>query len=189
MSGGPAPSFRERRAAGISFWEAGVGDPLVWLGECSPAHTLLAERFRVLVFDEPPERSLAALGIEQFKVGGTAHAAADALRLALAAPECIDALVLEAPTVLLTGGAQLESRLANIEMPTLVVFGTQDPEVPPDHCARYTSQIPICYGVLMYKAGAHPAVERPDTFAALVADFLERKEAFVVSNKQEKLVL
>ena len=43
--------------------------------------------------------------------------------------------------------------------------------------------MPNCNYVLVYDAGHEVAAERPAAFSSLVGDFLERREAFIVSQK------
>lgn len=170
--------------------EGGIGEPLIWLHEpgkleTSEAHELLSGSFRLLACEQSPADEL---GLERFCLLASGSAASTALELAARAPDRITALVLESPGLLLSGDtASVERRLAQLEIPTLVLFGTCDAAIPPDHGARYRATMPDCYYVLVYKAGATIARDRPDAFAGVVGDFLERREAFVVSNQPEKL--
>jgi len=157
-----------------------VSQPLVHLqppGAPAPAraHALLVERVRVLALPAGAPREvlarLDALGVERFDlVAGGAEAAA-ALRVALEAPARVRALVLEAPAAL--GDAALERRLAALTTPTLVLLGTRDGGVAP--------AIAGAHRVFVYDAGAAIGAERPEAFAEVVLDFLERHEAFVIS--------
>lgn len=194
MSAPASPAFHERQLGGVRCLEAGVGEALVWLHEpgqlaISRAHELLADRFRILAFEGDPDQALADMGLEQFHVVGSGPAAKLALRLAIRSPRRVSTVVLESPRVLLEGDQELEVQLASLELPTLVLFGTVDSAIPPDHGGRYRALLPDCYYMLVYKAGGQIALDRPEAFAAVVGDFLERREAFVVSNRSEKLVL
>ena len=97
----------------IRYLESGRGTPLVHLpgaGELhlAPAHELLAGRFRVLVVELPdggssPEalsQATTRLGLERFDLMAASRGAEAALRLALAEPGRVRALVLEAPTAI-----------------------------------------------------------------------------------------
>ncbi len=75
----------------------------------------------------------------------------------------------------------LEGRLGLIEMPALVVFGTNDEVIPPEMGRLYKEQLPNCYLVFVYDAGHAIAAQRPEALAGVVNDFLERHETFIVS--------
>ncbi len=126
----PGAAFVERyvEADGfrIRYLEAGQGQPLVWLHGAggvrfSRAQDLLAERYRVIVFEAPGfghspanERSASirdlartmaqattALGLERYNLLGHSFGGRLALWLAIQAPERIQALVLAAPAAIL----------------------------------------------------------------------------------------
>jgi pimeloyl-ACP methyl ester carboxylesterase len=128
----PAP-FREGHVEAdgfrIRYLEAGRGTPLVHLHgadglRLTPAHDLLARRFRVIAFEMPgfgpspgADRitsmpALAAtmaeattrLGLDTFDLMGTSFGGKTALWLALQAPERVRALVLEAPAAIRPDG-------------------------------------------------------------------------------------
>lgn len=121
--------FTERRVCAdgfeISLWQAGHGDPIAWFHGAgglyiSPALKLLAERFAVSAFQLPGfgdsaenlrsgsldelaatmAHALDAAGLTPCTLYGTSFGAAVALRLALAEPEAVSALVLESPAAL-----------------------------------------------------------------------------------------
>lgn len=71
----------------------------------------------------------------------------------------------------------LEAGLAALPAPTLVLFGTEDRVLAPELGRIYQEIMPRCRFVLVYDAGHAIAQERPEAFAALVADFIERKDA------------
>jgi pimeloyl-ACP methyl ester carboxylesterase len=239
----------------IRYLEAGRGMPLVHLHgagglRLTPAHDLLARRFRVIVFEMPgfgnsPENTrtrnmaelastmagaIGDLGIEAFNLMGTSFGAKTALFLALQQRERVQALVLEAPAAIRPGGTQppsgtpeemahrlyahperlpplpppdpavvqkmralvtrlrgpdrdadLELRLRELPTPTLVLFGTCDTVIPPNMGHIYKELMPNAYLVFVYDAGHAIGGERPEAFTEVVADFLERHEAFVIS--------
>ena len=76
---------------------------------------------------------------------------------------------------------ELEQHLRSLEMPTLVLFGTLDRVIPPEMGRCYKKLMPNCHLVFVYDAGHAISAERPEAFAEVVTDFLERGEAFVVS--------
>jgi pimeloyl-ACP methyl ester carboxylesterase len=75
----------------------------------------------------------------------------------------------------------LEARLRDLAVPTLVLFGTVDRMIPPAMGHFYKELMPNCHLVFVYDAGHAIATDRPEAFAEVVADFLERHEAFVIS--------
>jgi pimeloyl-ACP methyl ester carboxylesterase len=77
--------------------------------------------------------------------------------------------------------ADLERQLADLATPTLVLFGTVDQVIPPDMGHIYKELMPNCHLVFVYDAGHAISTERPEAFTEVVADFLERHEAFVIS--------
>src|SRR5713226_3679942 len=180
----------------IRYMESGHGAPLVHVHSASelrltPAHDLLCLRFRVVAFEMPePGPSLAStmaqairsLGLDTFNLMGASSASSTALRLALQAPERVLALVLEAPGVPEPDrDADLESRLPGLATPTLVLCGTGDRGVAPALGRVYKELMPNGHLVFVYDAAQAIGADRPEEFAEVVADFLERREAFVIS--------
>jgi pimeloyl-ACP methyl ester carboxylesterase len=82
---------------------------------------------------------------------------------------------------------ETERRLADLQVPTLVVFGTRDRLIPPELGRVYRERMPNCQFVLLYDAGHEAAADRPEAFSSLVTDFLERREAFIVTQKSSLL--
>src|ERR1700722_5935275 len=80
--------------------------------------------------------------------------------------------------------ADLELRMRGLTTPTLVLFGTLDNVIPPDMGRFYKTLIPNCHLVFVYDAGHGISTERPEAFAEVTADFLERREAFVISRTE-----
>jgi pimeloyl-ACP methyl ester carboxylesterase len=74
-----------------------------------------------------------------------------------------------------------ETRMRGLATPTLVLFGTLDGVIPPDMGRFYKELIPNCHLVFVYDAGHAISTERPEAFAEVTGDFLERREAFVIS--------
>jgi pimeloyl-ACP methyl ester carboxylesterase len=83
--------------------------------------------------------------------------------------------------------ASTEAKLAELRVPTLVLFGTQDAVVPAEMGRIYREKMPNCNYVLVYDAGHEVGAERPEAFASLVGDFLDRREAFIVNAKSSLL--
>ena len=77
--------------------------------------------------------------------------------------------------------ADLEARLPSLATPTLVLFGTLDRVIPPQMGRFYPQLMPNCHLVFVYDAGHAISADRPEAFSEIVADFVERREGFVVS--------
>jgi pimeloyl-ACP methyl ester carboxylesterase len=75
----------------------------------------------------------------------------------------------------------LESRLPGLTAPTLVLVGTLDSVISPAMGRVYKDLIPGCHLVFVYDAAHAISTDRPEAFADVVGDFLERHEAFVIS--------
>ncbi len=79
---------------------------------------------------------------------------------------------------------ELETQLRNLAAPTLVLFGTYDRLIAPEMGHFYKELIPNCHLVFVYDAGHAIGAERPEAFVEVVADFLERHEAFIISRTE-----
>jgi pimeloyl-ACP methyl ester carboxylesterase len=77
--------------------------------------------------------------------------------------------------------AALESRLRDIVTPALVLFGTLDTLMPPEMGRHYKEHLPNCHLVFVYDTAHAISSERPEAFAEVTLDFLERHEAFVIN--------
>jgi pimeloyl-ACP methyl ester carboxylesterase len=185
------------------YREVGSGPVLVCLDGAerrSSMRTLLAERHRVVELFLPHAASLptsalrhavsdaiAALGIARFDLIAQSAGAALALLLALDCPESVSALVVLGPTAMASNGApaggadeELIGRLGELKVPSLAVFGTKDPLAPVEAGRHYRARIPACNLVFVYDAGQAMEEERPEAVAALLLDFLERHDLFLV---------
>ena len=114
-----------------------------------------------------------------FALWGTGAGAAAALQMALQEPERVTAVVLESPD-------QEEAWMRDVSAPVLVLVGTRD-AAPPGLGARYKALLPNCHLVFVYDAGRDIAAHRPEAFADVVADFLERREAFVINRTPTRI--
>jgi pimeloyl-ACP methyl ester carboxylesterase len=195
----------------IRYLDAGHGTPLVHLRaagklELTPAHGHLSRHCRVVVFETPGSgqsretsgtgrgrelastmvRAIDKLGIDTFNLIGSSVGGTMALWLALHAAARVLALVLEAPAALDSEypDADLESRLPALATPTLVLFGTRDDVIPPKMARVYKELIPNSHLVFLYDAAHAISTDRPEAFADVVLDFLERREAFVISRRE-----
>ena len=184
--------------APLRYREAGQGSTLVHLpgpDGLTPAHGLLAQRFRVVVFEpagpgpRPPVAmvvpALRRLGLDTFDLMGTGSDSTTALRVALLEPTRVRALVLEAPSV--GDDGEVERRLADVAVPTLVLLGTRDDAAGAALGRACKARIAGSHLVFVYDTGATIGRDRPEAFAEVVADFLERREAFVISRARTVL--
>lgn len=78
---------------------------------------------------------------------------------------------------------ELERHLSNLHVPVLVLFGTSDRVIPPEMGRVYRELLPNCHLVLVYDAAHAIDVDRPEAFVSVVADFLERREGFIVKRE------
>jgi pimeloyl-ACP methyl ester carboxylesterase len=160
----------------------------------APAHDLLARERRVVDLEtvdtaEAMLEAVSALGIDQFDLMGASDGATTALLAALTAPERVRALVLESPAAIRPEARdqELEQAMTGLQVPVLVVFGTEDRRTPPEMGRIYKQLLPNCQLLFVYDAGHAVAADRPEAFAEAVADFLERHEQYVVSRRSTVL--
>jgi len=123
----------------------------------------------------------------------------DMARLLYAHPERMGPMPTRDPAVLakqqklvgrLRGPARdsdLETRMRTLDTPTLVLWGTLDRMIPSEMARLYKELMPNCHLVLVYDAGHAMDAERPEAFAEVVGDFLERHEAFLISRTETLL--
>jgi pimeloyl-ACP methyl ester carboxylesterase len=83
--------------------------------------------------------------------------------------------------------APLEARMRDLSVPTLVLFGTLDHVMPPEMGRHYKELLPNGHLVFVYDAGHAISSERPEAFAEVTLDFLDRHEAFVI-NRTETVI-
>jgi pimeloyl-ACP methyl ester carboxylesterase len=81
----------------------------------------------------------------------------------------------------------LESRMSGLNIPVLVLFGTEDRMIPPEMGRLYCEKLPNCHLILVYDAGHAVDADRPEAFVSVTSDFLQRHEAFLV-NRQSGLI-
>ena len=183
--------------ARLRYREAGQGSALVHLSGpdgLTPAHGLLAQRFRVVMLrgrsaaaprgdggpGDPPARS------RRLRLMGTASDGATALGLALLEPTRVRALVLEAPTAgeRRGSGAPASGRR---DAHAGAARHSRRRESAPALGRACKARIAGSHLVFVYDAGAAIGRDRPEAFAEVVADFLERREAFVISRARTVL--
>lgn len=135
------------------------------------------------------DATVRPLASGQYGLIGVSAGASAAIRHALQSPDRVSTLVLVSPLVVGQTGRpdgaleDLESRLGEIQCPTLAVFGQQDASVAPGAASAYRRLIPNCNIAFVYGAGHDIAAERPQALLNLVSDYLERRETFIVQNR------
>jgi pimeloyl-ACP methyl ester carboxylesterase len=77
--------------------------------------------------------------------------------------------------------AALEAVMPEIAVPVLVVLGARDALIPSTVGRIYKDLLRDAHLVFVYDCGHAIASERPEAFVEVVADFLERTDAFVIS--------
>jgi len=82
---------------------------------------------------------------------------------------------------------ELDALMPDIATPTLALFGTLDRVMPPEMGRVYKTLLPNCHLVFVYDAGHLIGAERPEAFAEVVGDFLDRREAFVISRRETRI--
>jgi pimeloyl-ACP methyl ester carboxylesterase len=186
-------------AGSIPAFEAGQGNSVILLRDAAASaptafELLLAEKFRVVALTLPHDRArpprdeahglaqaVHRLGIERYALIAGPSATSQALWQTIDDPDRVEALVLISPSALAAGDS--EPRLGDVARPTLVLVGTNDERLPATTGQTYVEQIGECYHMLVYDAGNDIAAERPAALFEAVADFVERRGAFVVERR------
>jgi pimeloyl-ACP methyl ester carboxylesterase len=79
--------------------------------------------------------------------------------------------------------AELETRLKELNVPSLAVFGTHDRITPPEAARLYRDVFPDCYLVMVYDAAHAIDADRPEAVAEVVSDFIDRQDKFLVTGE------
>jgi pimeloyl-ACP methyl ester carboxylesterase len=82
---------------------------------------------------------------------------------------------------------QLEAAMRELNVPTLVLFGSEDRITPAEYGRLYRELLPNCQFVIVYDAAHAIDGDRPEAFAAIVTDFVEHHEQFVVRRESRLL--
>ena len=121
---------------------------------------------------------------------GVSTGASVAARHALLAPDRVAVLALVSPLFVrpaeeasANADTDLQSMLGEIRCPTLAVFGQEDPLIAGDAARVYRERIPNCNIAFIYDAGHDIAAQRPDALVDLLADYLARRETFIVQTR------
>jgi abhydrolase domain-containing protein 14 len=119
------------------------------------------------------EKIFAKLGIEE-KVAlvGPSMGGGIAVSFALAHPEKISALILIAPALGNLSDAE-RSRISELEMPVLLLWGEKDNVFPPaDYGKLLKDELPHSKLLILSQAGHAAYLQKPSEFNEIVSDFL-----------------
>jgi len=188
-----------------SFTETGEGDPVICLleGNAAALTDALSEDFAV--FARSPDRldganavsraeALLAVadarGLSKFALLAQGEDCASALAAAALRPQAIETLVLMSPRLLDEHGTprdvSLAGLLGKVEAQTLALFGTRSAIASPSTGGRYKRALSKCHLIYVYDAD-DTGSERLEAVSEVVLDFLKRREAFLVSNKDGRV--
>jgi pimeloyl-ACP methyl ester carboxylesterase len=198
-------TFTERRIdaeASLRCLEAGRGEVVVVLhGEADIAptalETMLSQKFRVIALECPGfamqtpheaarliARVAGNLDLERYSLIASTSAAAAALCHVLEAAAQVEALVLVSPSGPI---GDLEARLGDIKVATLVLVGTRDKPAASSAARLIADRSPDGYFMVVYDAGQAMENERPDALYEVIADFIERRGRFVLERQESAL--
>jgi pimeloyl-ACP methyl ester carboxylesterase len=171
--------------------DVGTGPAVLWLlpdgaADVSPLAERLAGDHRVvtLAASSTDAHALAALSpqLGQFVLIGQSNGAAAALSLARATGESCAALILIAPVL-----APLPPADAAPDMPMLLLLGMDDARVPPSAAAALCVALPRAHPILIYGAGHTLDRDRVEAVAAVMRDFITRRDKFIVRDTSDLL--
>ena len=76
--------------------------------------------------------------------------------------------------------ASFEAKLAELQIPVLALFGTEDTLIPPEIGKYYRQILPNCFLMMVYDAAHAIDADRPEAVTELIQDFVVRKGDFIV---------
>ena len=76
---------------------------------------------------------------------------------------------------------ELEEGMRTLAVPTLVLFGTEDRLTPPELGRIYRELLPDCQFVIVYDAAHAIYDDRPEALVAIMGEFIEHPDEFVVT--------
>ena len=158
---------------------------------------LLSQKFRVVALESsgfagraPHEaarlmaRVARNLGLDHYSLIASTSAAAAGLCHALEAAPQPEALVLVSPSGHI---ADLDARLGDIKVTTLVLVGTRDKPATSSAGRSCADRMPDSYFMVVYDAGPAMEDERPAALFEAITDFIERRGKFVLERQESAL--
>jgi pimeloyl-ACP methyl ester carboxylesterase len=180
---------------GLRYSEAGSGNAVLVLKTSSDdqLEDRLAQSYRVITFEIHEIRDQRAiadtlagaadqLSITKYCLIADPELAPAAIAHAIASNDSVEALILLAPAIA-ANIVSIDFPLEKITAPTLVLFGTRDQVLAPETGRDYVGPIPNCFYSLVYDAGHNIRTDRPQALYAIVRDFLEHREKFVIQRE------
>ena len=82
-----------------------------------------------------------------------------------------------------SGSDDAAALLPQLQCPTLAIFGQEDRIAPPETARLWRELAPNCNICFVYDAGHTVGIDRPDALISVVADFVRRRETFIVENR------
>jgi len=77
----------------------------------------------------------------------------------------------------------LAKAMGGLAIPVLALFGTRSSVVSTDAAREYSRSIPKCFTTMVYDAGHDIDLDRPDAVTAVVENFLQHGESFIVNRE------
>jgi pimeloyl-ACP methyl ester carboxylesterase len=124
--------------------------------------------------------AISQRNIRKFSLVADSGSVSAALAFALQSGDSLETLTLIAPPEIAPKGSQEDFPLEQIGVPTLVLLGTGDEGAAQESGRLYARRIPKCFYILVYDAGHDIACDRPQALYAVLRDFLDYREKFLV---------
>lgn len=112
---------------------------------------------------------------------------AQALTFALVHARQIETLILIAPPPLACLDSASLGELKRFEPPVLILFGTSASQTAPELATAWRRTFNKAHLMFIYDTDAAPDEERPQAVADIMADFMRRREGFLVRDRDDKL--
>ncbi len=77
--------------------------------------------------------------------------------------------------------------LPQLQTPTLAIFGQEDRLIPPQAPSLWRQQAPNCNICFIYDAAHAITLDRPQALHSLASDYLQRRETFIVENRNSQI--
>ena len=80
-----------------------------------------------------------------------------------------------------------ETKLAELQVPVLALFGTEDILIPPEIGKYYREILPNCFLMIVYDAAHAIDADRPEAVTELIQDFVVRRSDFIVRDVDDTI--